>query len=84
MWIYLLCLIAVFMFLNLYPLSNTQHNRTDTHLYLNLKYMDKGRLKWNKARRETTRCLVLFASNVIILIDIFRTSMKYLYNKLSF
>lgn len=30
------------------------------------------------------RCLVLFGSYTIILIDIFRISIKYLYNKLSF
>lgn len=30
------------------------------------------------------RCLVLFGSYTIILIDIFRISIKYIYNKLSF
>lgn len=33
---------------------------------------------------EMNRCLTLFGSYTIILIDIFGTSMKYLYNKLPF
>lgn len=56
----------------------------DTRLYLNFKCLDESKLKWDEVRREMTRCLVLFASYTIILIDIFRTNMNYLFNKLSF
>ena len=61
-------LIAVFALLIYIPCS-TPH--THTRLLL----------KWGEVRSEMNRCLVLFGSYSIILIDIFRISMKYLYNK---
>ena len=69
---------SCFCTFNLYSLLNTTH--THTHTYTHTRLL----LKWGEVRSEMNRCLVLFGSYSIILIDIFRISMKYLYNKWSF
>lgn len=76
-------LTCCFVLLNLYPCP-TPNILTQIHMFVfGLEISNKGKLKRDEEMMEMTRCLVLFASYNIILMDIFRTSMNYLYIKLS-